>query len=136
MTKSALAIALAAASSLAVIAGAPAAAQENVAETELAAGKLARGETTTAIASLEIQRATSPDDPALLINLGIAYAHIGKDEKAREMFEAALVSQQPHELETADGNATDSRKLARKAMGMLNRGELRMTTTSRVAQRD
>ena len=134
MTKSALAIVLSAASSLAVIAASPAAAQVQ-SDNELAAGSLARGETTTAIASLEIQREASPDDPALLINLGIAYAHVGKEEKARAMFDAALKSDKPTELETADGNATDSRRLARKAMAMLERGEFR-AATSRVAQRD
>ncbi len=134
MTKSALALALSAAGSLAVIAASPAAAQAQP-DGELAAGKLARGETTTAIASLEIQREAAPDDPALLINLGIAYAHMGKEEKARAMFDAALKSDEPTELETADGNATDSRRLARKAMAMLERGEFR-ATTSRVAQRD
>ena len=134
MTKSALAIVLSAAGALAVIATSPAAAQAQP-DAELSAAKIARGETTTAIASLEIERQASPDDPALLINLGIAYAHIGKEEKAREMFDAALKSDQQIELETADGNATDSRRLARKAMAMLERGEFR-TTTSRVAQRD
>lgn len=135
MTKSALAIALTAASSLAVIAATPASAQLATADSELAAGNIARGETTTAIASLEIQREATPDDPALLINLGIAYAHMGKEAKAREMFEAALTSDEQFELETADGNARDSRKLARKAIAMLERGEFRMTG-SRVAQRD
>lgn len=134
MAKSAFAIALTAASSLAVIAASPAAAQAQP-DAELSAGKIARGETTTAIASLEIERETSPNDPALLINLGIAYAHMGKEAKAREMFEAALKSDEQLELETADGNARDSRKLARKAIAMLERGEFRMTA-SRVAQRD
>lgn len=135
MTKSALAWALAAAGSIAVVTAAPAAAQRLAAETELAGDSIARGDTTSAIAALEIQRHASPDDPALLINLGIAYAHIGKEDKAREMFDAALTSDQPVELETADGKSTDSRRLARKAMAMLARGEFRVTP-SRVAQRD
>ena len=138
MTKSALAIALSAASSLAVIAAAPATAQvsgSSEADVELAADKLACGETTTAIATLEIERAQFPNDPALLINLGIAYAHIGKDAKAREMFNAALKSDDPEDLETANGKTTDSRRLARKALGMLERGDFRVPT-SRVAQRD
>ncbi|QUL38060.1 tetratricopeptide repeat protein [Erythrobacter sp. JK5] len=129
MAKSALALVF-----FAAIAAFPAAAQVQEG-TELAAGNLARGETTSAIASLEIQREASPDDPALLINLGIAYAHMGKDQMARAMFDAALKSDQPIELETADGKATDSRRLARKAMAMLERGEFR-ASASRVAQRD
>ncbi|MDJ0643050.1 MAG: tetratricopeptide repeat protein [Erythrobacter sp.] len=135
MTKSALAWALAATGSLAVVTATPAVAQASADDSEFAASSIARGETTTAIASLEIERQASPDDPALLINLGIAYAHIGKEEKAREMFDAALKSDNPVELETADGNATDSRRLARKAMAMLARGEFR-AATNRVAQRD
>ena len=135
MTKSALAWALAATGSLAMVTGIPAAAQVNTADSELAASHIARGETTSAIAALEIEREAAPDDPALLINLGIAYAHIGKDDKARTMFDAALKSEKPVELETADGKATDSRRLARKAIAMLERGEFR-SATNRVAQRD
>jgi len=135
MNHKALARALAAAGSLAVVAVVPAHAQEAGAETELAASSIANGQTTKAIASLEIQREASPDDPGLLINLGIAYAHVGKDAKALEMFDAAMKSANPIELETADGRATDSRRLARKAIGMLERGEFRVTT-DRIAQRD
>ncbi|WP_298468319.1 tetratricopeptide repeat protein [uncultured Erythrobacter sp.] len=138
MTKSALAWALAAAGSLAVVTGAPAAAQQADrigSDTELAADSLARGDTIRAIAALEIQREAAPEDPALLINLGIAYAHLGKDEKARAMFDAALKSSDRMELETADGNASDSQRLARKAKSMLDRGEFR-ATAERFAQRD
>lgn len=135
MNHKALALALTAAGSLAVVAAAPAHAQQAEAETELAANSIANGQTTKAIAALEIQRETAPNDPALLINLGIAYAHMGKDAKARDMFDAAMRSANPIELETADGRATDSRRLARKAIGMLDRGEFRVTT-DRIAQRD
>ena len=89
----------------------------------LASHHLADGRTTNAITTLEEQVAASPNDPALLINLGIAHAHKGHDEEARALFERALVSPNPVELETADGAATDSRRLARKAIRMLDRGE-------------
>ena len=135
MTKSALALALAAAGSLAVVTGAPASAQAVTDDAELASDNIASGETTTAIATLEIEREQFPNDPALLINLGIAYAHMGKDAKARDMFKAALKSDDPVELETANGKTTDSRRLARKALAMLERGDFRVAT-SRVAQRD
>lgn len=131
MTNSALAIALTAAGSLAVIAAAPLSAQSLSAqqadrtETEFASKTLASGNQTAAIAALEAQREAAPEDPGVLINLGIAYAHLGDDQKAEALFEAALVSADPIELETADGNLTDSRRLARKAMRMLERGEFR-----------
>lgn len=89
----------------------------------LASNQLADGRTTNAIAALEEGVAASPNDPALLINLGIAHAQKGQDDKARALFERALVSPNPVELETADGAATDSRRLARKAIRMLDRGE-------------
>ena len=66
-----------------------------------------------------------PGDPALLINLGIAYAQNGSTAEARKSFEAALASREVVELETANGTATDSRRLARRALAMLSRGEFR-----------
>ena len=78
-----------------------------------------------AIIALEAERKSAPHDPGVLINLGIAYAHQGDDAKALDLFKAAMTSPDPIELETADGNLTDSRRLARKAMRMLERGEFR-----------
>ena len=62
---------------------------------------------------------------AVLINLGIAYAQGGDEAKARAAFEQALACHEVVELDTADGSATDSRRLARKAIRMLERGEFR-----------
>ena len=64
-------------------------------------------------------------DPAELINIGIAYAQTGEEAKARAAFEAALACGEVVDIETADGSATDSRRLARKALRMLARGEFR-----------
>ena len=89
----------------------------------LASHHLADGRTSSAIASLQKSVDDAPTDPALLINLGIAHAQKGQDDQARALFERALVSPNPVELETADGKATDSRRLARKAIRMLDRGE-------------
>lgn len=94
-------------------------------ETELASAALVAGRDGEAIQTLERERAAHPDDPAVLINLGIAYAHRGDEARARKMFEAAMASDHKPELETADGAAMDSRKLARKALSMLDRGEFR-----------
>lgn len=91
----------------------------------LAAEILADGESVRAIAMLKAELEEHPGDPALLINLGIAYAQNGSTAEARKSFEAALASREVVELETANGTATDSRRLARRALAMLSRGEFR-----------
>lgn len=90
---------------------------------DLAAQTLAAGREDEALAVLRRASAADPHDPAVLINLGIAYAHKGDDAKARAAFEAALNCHEVVELDTADGSATDSRRLARKAIRMLERGD-------------
>jgi tetratricopeptide (TPR) repeat protein len=96
---------------------------------ELAAQTLAAGREDEALATLQRASAANPHDPAVLINLGIAYAHSGDEAKARAAFEAALTCHEVVELDTADGSATDSRRLARKAIKMLERGEFRSQAT-------
>ena len=93
--------------------------------TDLAATPLAAGRGEEALAVLEKASAADPHDAAVLINLGIAHAQRGDDDKARTAFEAALACHEVVELDTADGIATDSRRLARKAIKMLERGEFR-----------
>lgn len=92
---------------------------------QLAAASLADGESVRAIAVLKTALEKAPGDPALLINLGIAYAQSGSDAEARASFEAAMSARDSVELETANGTAIDSRRLARRALGMLERGEFR-----------
>lgn len=91
----------------------------------LAARSLVQGRSEKALVMLEKASAADPHDAAVLINLGIAYAQIGEETKARAAFEQALACHEVIELETADGSATDSRRLARKAIKMLERGEFR-----------
>lgn len=98
----------------------------------LESDKLAKGRALTAIAALEKHVEKAPEDPGLLINLGIAHAQAGNTLTARTMFERALTSPEPIELETADGDITDSRRLARKALRMLENGEF----TTRISRRD
>lgn len=123
MSVTAFAIALIAASPLATPAAShlPAPAMMS----ELAAQPLAAGRQEQALAVLEKASAADPHDAAVLINLGIAYAHAGDEAKAREAFEQALACHEVIELSTADGSETDSRRLARKAIKMLERGEFR-----------
>lgn len=105
---------------------APLSAQSSVSTDEgLAAETLANGNTTRAIQMLEAQLQEYPGDPALLINLGIAHARNGSEAEALASFEAALASREVIELEVADGRTTDSRRLARQAIAMLQRGEFR-----------
>jgi len=51
--------------------------------------QLAAGDTATAISHLEQALSKTPGDPALLINLGTAYARAGRMEEARDAFRAA-----------------------------------------------
>jgi tetratricopeptide (TPR) repeat protein len=90
---------------------------------DLAAQPLAAGRADQALPLLERASAAKPHDPAVLINLGIAYAQAGDEAKARAAFEQAAACHEVIELDTADGTATDSRRLARKALKMLARGE-------------
>lgn len=91
----------------------------------LASAALVDGNALTAIELLQSELKASPQDPAILINLGIAYAQTGDEAEARTHFEAALTSRQVIELDTANGRTTDSRRLARQAISMLDRGEFR-----------
>ncbi len=92
---------------------------------ELAAHTLAAGRAEEALVTLEKASIADPHDSAVLINLGIAYAQAGHEAKAREAFQQAIACHEVIELDTADGSSTDSRRLARKAIRMLDRGEFR-----------
>lgn len=128
MIVSAFAAALLAATPLAAAPAAPALTPPE--SPELAARSLAAGNAEQALATLEKASAANPHDAAVLINLGIAYAQAGEDTKARAAFEQALTCHEVVELDTADGAATDSRRLARKALKMLERGEFRTPARS------
>jgi Tfp pilus assembly protein PilF len=91
----------------------------------LAAQPLAAGRSDEALVVLERASLADPHDPAVLINLGIAYARAGDEAKARVAFAKALACREVVELDTAGGATLDSRKLALKALRMLERGEFR-----------
>lgn len=113
-------------SAIGLIASAPAIAQEAAASNEgLASTELASGNTSAAIQTLTQELRQYPKDPALMINLGIAHAQSGNEAQARDHFEAAMASRNIIELDTANGNTTNSRALARTAIAMLERGEFR-----------
>ena len=99
--------------------------QASASSGNLSAQNLAAGRGDEALAELQRASIANPHDAAVLINLGIAYAQQGDEAKARTAFEAALACHDVVELDTASGSVTDSRRLARKALKMLERGEFR-----------
>jgi len=95
-----------------------------VQQRDVAYEQLANGEAENAIARLEAIRSENPDDPALLINLGSAYAKIGNVERAAELYRAAIASDVRYRLELANGEWVDSRNAARMALRTLEGSEL------------
>lgn len=108
------AMALADAENVAVL-GAP----EGVEQQDVAYDSLAAGEAREAVASLEALRAENPGDPALLINLGSAYAQLGDVARAEACFREAADSETRYQLELADGSWVDSRRAAQTALRQL-----------------
>jgi len=92
---------------------------------DLAVAPLMARRADEAIAILEQSRLSDPEDPAVLINLGIAYAQTGREAEARALFNAALTKRAEFDLAISSGQVTDSRQLARRAIRMLERGEFR-----------
>lgn len=90
-----------------------------VAQTDAAYAELAAGETEDAIAHLEAELERNPGQPALLINLGTAYARAGRTDDARKAYRAAIAARERVELELADGSWEDSRDTARIALNNL-----------------
>jgi Tfp pilus assembly protein PilF len=80
---------------------------------------LASGDTEGAVADLEARRPGDPEDPALLINLGAAYARLGEVDRAEAAFQAAIDSKTRYRLELEDGRWLDSRRVARMALTSL-----------------
>ncbi len=90
--------------------------QPDIETREVEYDALASGEARTAIAQLEQARADNPGDPALLINLGAAYAAVGEYALAETAYREAIASEDRYELELANGDWIDSRRAARLAL--------------------
>lgn len=101
-------------------------------ESQVGYEALMAGDNERAIAEIEGNRSLAKDDPARLINLGIAHANSGDEQRARKMFDAAVMSADQMELETSTGDWIYSRAIARMALRMLDDGSLR---TARMAVR-
>lgn len=88
--------------------------------TDVAYTELTTGNADAAVRKLE-ESLGSENDPAVLINLGTAYAKQGATDKALAAFRAAVASRDRYDLELADGSWMDSREAARIALGNLQR---------------
>ncbi len=80
---------------------------------------------------IEVAAVLDNGDPVQLLNRGVSYAREGETEMARAMFTRVADNRMRYQMETARGDWQDSRNLARKALGMLDRGEF---TQSRMAK--
>ena len=85
----------------------------------LAAGALISRDYAHAAQGLKVVRPDAANDPARLINLGNAYAGMGKMNAARAAYKAARFAPDSL-LVTADGNEASSRDIARRAMDRLD----------------
>ena len=88
--------------------------------------ELVNGDTDGAIARLEAGLIDNPQDPALLINLGSAWAARGNADRAAEYYRAAARSDVRYRLELANGEWVDSRTAARLALRALEQTGLAM----------
>lgn len=93
-------------------------------EFEVGYVELLAGDDSRAIERIEANASLPNDDPALLINKGVALARLGHIDEARESFEAAARGRHQMDLETTSGEWVDARSIARRALVMLDGGTL------------
>lgn len=86
--------------------------------------ELSEGRPADAIERILANPTLEADDPAALINLGTANARLGRRGEALGYYRAAMVSRIRYDLELADGTWLDSRRAARVAARLLDRGQL------------
>lgn len=91
--------------------------------TDVGLEELVAGRDRAALEVIENCEELAATDPARLINRGIALARLGRYDEARSDFEAAASASEAVDLETASGDWVDSRRLARRALAMLDKGE-------------
>jgi Flp pilus assembly protein TadD len=123
MKKAAVMIGLALAVAVPGIAQAASDAQDlvvvGVPDGRLAAKAISSGNFESARRKLEPMRVFGENDPARLINLGNAYAGLGRMKQAREAYRAAR-SAPELTLVLANGTEENSRDVAKRALGRLN----------------
>jgi len=84
--------------------------------------ELKAGQNEAAVAKLTGDIDVDARDPSRLINLGTAYARLGRTDDARTAYEAAAASPIRYDLELANGDYMDSRWAARTALANLDAG--------------
>ena len=80
---------------------------------------LVKGDNERAVSQILTSAQVSRHDPAKLLNLGRAYARMGRMEEASNMFAAAMQSRDTVDLVLADGRVMNSKDAARKAYASL-----------------
>lgn len=88
----------------------------------VAYAELRAGENRAAIDKLTGETTLDARDPSRLINLGTAYARLGRTAEAAAAYDNAIGSPIRYDLELADGRYVDSRWAARTALANLNQG--------------
>ncbi|MET0588230.1 MAG: hypothetical protein ABWZ75_06870 [Novosphingobium sp.] len=81
--------------------------------------ELRSGNPDAAIQHIKGNRALEYNDPAKLINLGTAYARLGRKEEAHSAYAAAILSTERYDLQLSNGEWIDSRDAARLAIHYL-----------------
>ncbi|MFN3618826.1 tetratricopeptide repeat protein [Sphingorhabdus sp.] len=80
---------------------------------------LIRGDNERAVTEIMTSGLVSKHDPAKLLNLGRAYARMGRTDEAAQMFRTAMLSRENVELVLADGRVVNSKDVARQAYANL-----------------
>ena len=88
----------------------------------VAYAELKAGENRAAVDKLTGDTGLAARDPSRLINLGTAYARLGRTAEAAAAYDNAISSPIRYDLELADGSYVDSRWAARTALANLNQG--------------
>jgi tetratricopeptide (TPR) repeat protein len=87
--------------------------------------ELRNGQPDRAVALLTSSTEVALRDPSRLINLGTAYARLGRTSEALAMYRAATATPIRYDLELADGRYMDSRWAARLALvGLEKKGRV------------
>lgn len=74
-----------------------------------------RGDNERAVSQIMANEQVSKHDPAKLLNLGLAFARIGRTDQAAGYFKAAMQTRDSLDLVLADGRVINSKVAAREA---------------------
>ena len=88
----------------------------------VAYAELKAGDNRAAVTKLTGETTLDARDPSRLINLGTAYARLGRTNDAAAAYNAAIDSPVRYDLELASGRYVDSRWAARTALANLTEG--------------